>query len=369
MKLTPFYIEQFYAVHEFTAPYMFGSSDCESMSIGELLAFEPDAQEAFQQLWMGYTESQGDPELRELVASLYANLDPQGVVVLTGAQEGIFLFTLTVLEAGDHMIVQTPAYQSQYQNALDLGIEISGWTLHESEDNRWSLDWEMLPKLLQPNTRALLITTPNNPTSYTFTEAELAQLVAFAREHDLYLFSDEVYRSLDHGGKVAPSAVELYEKAIGLGVMSKAYGLAGLRIGWLASQDHNLIERIRDHKFYTTICNSAPSEFLAKVALRHRQVILDRNRGIIQANIAQLEPFFATHADRFAWTPPTSGAISFPRLRYGSASDFANSLIETCGVMMVPSTKFDWGDQHFRLGMGRRNLPEALHRVAEFLKA
>ncbi|MFZ4829146.1 MAG: aminotransferase class I/II-fold pyridoxal phosphate-dependent enzyme [Phototrophicaceae bacterium] len=369
MKLTPFQIEQFYAQHEFTAPYMFGSSDCEAMSVADLLSLEPEASEAFQALWLGYTESQGDPELRQLVARLYPNLDPDGVVILTGAQEGIFLFTLTVLNAGDHMIVQTPAYQSQYQNALDLGMEVSAWKLRESDDNRWALDWEMLPKLLQPNTRALLITTPNNPTSYTLTHEELAQVVAFAREHDLYLFSDEVYRGLDHGGNAAPSAVELYEKAVGLGVMSKAYGLAGLRIGWLASQDHNLIERIRDHKFYTTICNSAPSEFLAKVALRHHEWILERNKGIIQANIAHLEPFFATHADRFAWTPPTSGAISFPRLRYGSASDFADSLITTCGVMMVPSTKFDWGDQHFRLGMGRRNLPEALHRVAEFLKA
>ena len=367
MKLTAFEIEQFYAEHEFTAPYMFGSSDCEALSLADLLAMEPSASEAFQHLWLGYTESQGDPELRQLVASLYHQIEAEGVVILSGAQEGILLFTLTVLNPGDHMIVQTPAYQSQYQNALDFGMQVSGWKLLEDADNHWSLDWETLPTLLRPNTRALLLTTPNNPTSYTFTPTELEQVVAFAREHDLYLFSDEVYRGLEHSGSVSPSAVDRYDKAVGLGVMSKAYGLAGLRIGWLASQDHALIERIRDHKFYTTICNSAPSEFLAKVALRHGEALLERNKGIVQANIALLQPFFDKHADRFAWTPPTSGAISFPRLREGSANALAESLIQACGVMMVPSTKFDWGDQHFRLGMGRRNLPEALSRVEAFL--
>ncbi len=370
MKYTQFDLEVFFAKYEFSAPYLLCSSDCEAMSIGELLSLDDGAIEDFHNHWLGYTEAPGDPELRQLVASRYNKLSDKNIIILSGAQEGIQLFSQTLLQPDDHVIVMFPAYQSLYQMATDIGCEVTHWRLADNEENVWSLDLDFLRDNIRENTRAVFINTPHNPTGFVVPDAMLEEIVTICRDHNLYLFSDEVYRELEvNDAPKAISAADKYEKAIALGVMSKAYGLAGLRIGWVASQDTDLLQELLNQKFYTTICNSAPSEFLAKVALKNADTLLDRNRTIIESNITSINQFITDYPNLFRWSPPQAGSIAFPRLvTETSSEEFCINLVESHGVLLAPSTMFDFGTHHFRLGLGRKNLPECLEHLADFIE-
>lgn len=368
MKIRPFQIERFYAQYEFTAPYLLSQSDCEAMSISELLALEPDAAEQFQNHWLGYTESQGSPELRQAITTLYTTIKPEEVLVFGGAEEGIFTFMNVVLEAGDHVIVHTPCYQSLHEIARALGCEVSNWVT--SDEDNWELDVDWLAANIRPNTKAIVVNCPHNPTGYLMSPQKQAQIIEIARKYGIWLFSDEVYRGLEHNpADRLPAACDLYEKAVSLGVMSKTYGLPGLRIGWLATKDRTLYQQLAMFKDYTTICNSAPSEFLSIVALRQREQIVKRNLSIIRANLDLLDMFFAQLKDVFIWQRPRACSTAFPRLREGiSAQAFCIGAVEKQGVLLLPSKNYDYGDSHFRIGYGRKNMPQSLEQLEIFLE-
>jgi aspartate/methionine/tyrosine aminotransferase len=268
---------------------------------------------------------------------------------------------------GDHIIVHAPGYQSHYEVARALGAQITLWMTQDSDN--WELDLDALQKAIRPNTRAILINCPHNPTGYQMSEAKLGQIVEIAQQHNLIVFSDEVYRWLEHEpGTTLSGVCDLDERAVSLGALSKTYGMAGLRIGWIATRDTALYQQMLTLKDYTTICNSAPSEFLSCIALRHREAIAERNLGIIRANLDRLDEFFARHSEVFAWKRPKAGSTAFPRLKGGlSSAAFCREAVEKQGVMLLPSTCFDYGDAHLRIGFGRRNMPEALERLERML--
>ena len=166
-----------------------------------------------------------------------------------------------------------------------------------------------------------------------------------------------------------PAACDVDEQAISLGVMSKTYGLAGLRIGWIATRNAGLYERMAKMKDYTSICSSAPSEFLAELALRHREKIAQHNVDIITANLSLLDAFFARHAGKFNWKCPRAGSIAFPRLLGEDVDAFCHTLVTSAGVLLLPGSLFDDPGNHFRIGFGRTNMPEALVRLEEFFQA
>lgn len=363
MKIAPFKLERYFAQYEFKAPYLLSSSDCESLSIAELLAYEPGAAERFQQHWLGYTETQGSPELRREISGLYEHISDEQVLVVNSAEEAIFLFMNAALEAGDHIIVHAPGYQSHYEIARSLGAEVTLWTTEDSDG--WELDLEALQEAIRPNTRAILVNCPHNPTGYLMSAEKLHQIIEIAQNHNLIVFSDEVYRCLEHeAGTTLPAACDLDERAVSVGALSKTYGMAGLRIGWIATRNRAVYQQMLVLKDYTTICNSAPSEFLSCVALRNRVAIAQRNLTIIRANLDLLDEFFARHADTFDWRRPKAGSTAFPRLKNGlSSAAFCHAVVEAQGVMLLPSTCFDYGDAHFRIGYGRRNMPDALHQL------
>jgi aspartate/methionine/tyrosine aminotransferase len=367
MKIQPFKLERYFAKYEFKAPYLLSSSDCESFSIQELLAFEPDAAPAFHHHWLGYTESQGSPELRQEIARLYHRLDPDQILVHAGAEEAIFIFMNIALDPGDHLIVHYPCYQSLFEIAHALGCQVTQWTAAEA--GNWELDLDILRHHLQPNTKAIVVNCPHNPTGYLMSRQKQAQLVEFAREHNLLLFSDEVYRGLEYRPEdQLPPACDLYENAVSLGVMSKTYGLAGLRIGWIATRNRDIYQAMASFKDYTSICNSAPSEFLATLALRHQEKIAQRNLDIIRHNLALLDNFFAAYHHLFNWIPPKAGAIAFPSLKPDrDIEQFCLDLIEKQGVLLLPSAHYDFGHKNFRIGFGRRNMPQALEHFAAYL--
>jgi aspartate/methionine/tyrosine aminotransferase len=366
MQLSPFKLERYFAKYEFTARYLLSSSDCESLTIRDLLAFEPDAHDRFLDHWLGYTESEGAPGLRGAISQLYPTIQPGEVLVHSGAEEAIFMFMHAVLQAGDHLIVHAPCYQSLGEVARGIGCEVTFWRAYEPEG--WALDLADLEKNIRSNTRAIVINLPHNPTGYLMPGDQFAEVNRLALENGLVLFSDEVYRESEYDpGDRLPAACDVNDLAVSLGVTSKTYGLPGLRIGWIATHNAEIYTRMALLKDYTTICNSAPSEFLAELALRRRSELARRSVDLILRNLEILDSFFTHHVEKFSWIRPRAGPIAFPRLLGEDVESFCQELVTRANVLLVPGNIFEDTENHFRIGFGRKNLPEAIARLEEFL--
>ncbi len=367
MTIREFKLERYFARWEFNAPYLLSASDCETMSIGELLDLAGMSWSTLANVRLGYTESQGDPTLRATIAQFYSTLTAENILVANAPEEVIFLVMQALLNPGDRVVVQIPCYQSLSELAAYRGCQVQPWPLAETEEG-WRLDLDHLAKLLTPETRLLVINAPHNPTGYLPSLTEFEAILELAANQGIWLFCDEMYRGLEYNAAIRlPSASERYERAISLWGMSKSFGLAGLRLGWLALQDRALLAALNRWKDYTTICSSAPSELLARVALQQAETIIQRNLTIIQANLQLVREFMASQTDRFAWREPLAGPIAFTRLHRESAADFCEKLVQESGVLLVPATVFDFGDSHLRFGLGRRNFPEGLAALKAYL--
>ncbi len=363
--LRPFVLEEYFSEWEFTARYNVGGSDMQSMPLAQLLSLASDEQrEAWDRLSLGYTETWGAPLLRAVIAAGYAGLGPEHVLCFAGAEEGIFCAMHALLAPGDHAVVCVPNYQSS--ESLPLSIcEVSGLPLRP--EHNWQPDLDELKALLRPNTRVVAINFPNNPTGGLIPRACFQELIDICRERGIHLFSDEVYRGLEHGpAQRLPQAAADYERGISLNVMSKAYGLAGLRIGWIASRDTALLQTMERFKHYLSICNSAPSEYLAYIALSASNTILERNRGLLATNLALVQDFMARHPELFDWYAPQAGCIAFPRyLGAEGAAAMCDRLVRQTGVLLIPGNKFQSrvgtvDPDRFRVGYGRGFFAEAL---------
>ena len=372
MRIADFALERYFARWEFAVQHVLAASDVEGWSMAELLEL---ADEETAGMWgslkLGYTESTGHPLLRREIAKLYETVEADDVLVFAGAEEAIFCLLSTSLQEGNHVIVTWPGYQSLYEVARAAGAQVSLHALREEDG--WSLDVDRLIRSFRPETRMVVVNVPHNPTGMLPTVDEWRRLGAACADAGIRLVADEVYRFLEHdGADTLPAGADLDERFVSIGVMSKSFAMAGLRIGWLASRDRGVLDRCARLKDYTTICSSAPSEVLALIALRAREAVLGRSREIVGANLAVLDAFFAERADTFTWVRPRGGSTGFPRLvadgpAGASADRFAARLVEATGVLLLPSTAFGSGDSHFRIGLGRTDLPEALEKLDAFL--
>jgi aspartate/methionine/tyrosine aminotransferase len=366
MHLQAFKLERYFAEYEFKVKYLLSPSDCESLSMQELLRMaSPESLELWQGLKLGYTESAGNSLLRTEVAELYRGIPPEQVMI-AAPEEAIFLAMQTLLAPGDHLVAIYPAYQSLYEIARSIGCQLTPWTF-ELRDGTWRLDLDQLEDSLTPRTRLLVINFPHNPTGYLPSREELETILQLAREKGIYVFSDEMYRLLEYDEDMrSPPVCDLYEKGISLSGLSKAFALPGLRMGWLATQERGLIESWLRYKDYTTICNSAPSEILGIIALRAKDLILIRNLDIIRENLSIAERFFSQHEEQFSWVRPMAGSVAFPRwLGRERVELFCQQVLDRQGVMIVPGSIFDFPGNHFRIGLGRKNFAEALGRLGD----
>jgi aspartate/methionine/tyrosine aminotransferase len=369
MAFKTFALERFFARWEFVVRHVAGASDVEPMPMAELLDFaDNEMRERWRTLRLGYTESAGHPLLRREIASLYENIAPEQTLVFSGAEEAIFVLMHVLLEPGEHAIVTWPAYQSLYEVARARGVNVD--LLPLDAESGWSLDLSKLQRLLRPSTRLIVINFPHNPTGALLSHEEFEAVLDIARYSGCRILCDEVYRGLElEPASTLPAGCDVYEHAVSLGVMSKVYGLAGLRIGWIATRDAQVLERAALFKDYTTLCASAPSELLAIMGLRARQALVDRARAILTSNLELLDAFFARHADRFRWIKPRGGSTAFPELVTGEPIDgFVDDLASEEGVLLLPGTLFDYPGNHFRVGLGRADLPVALERLERFLE-
>ena len=370
--LPDFRLETHFSKWEFKARYHMTASDAESISLRDLLAMaSADEREAFENMWLGYTETWGAPDLRETIARLYAHRGADQVLCFAGASEGIFAANNVILDRDSHAIVVTPNYQSH--ETLPVAIcEATGVPLEP--DDGWSLDIDRVAAAVRPNTKLLTINFPHNPTGAILPVDRYDALIELCRKHGLYILHDEIFNGLGpSGARHLPYIADVYERGLSLNVMSKAYGLPGLRIGWIVSQDRELLSRMERMKHYLSICNSGPSERLAKIALQNRDRLLGRNNAIIDENLPRWDAFFERHADLFDWYRPDGSCMAFPRYRGSDGvEEFCRAAVEEGGVLFLPSTIYrsELGatpTDRFRLGFGRKNLEQGLGALEQHM--
>jgi aspartate/methionine/tyrosine aminotransferase len=365
MRPAPFSLERFFAEHEFSAPHLLCCSDCETLSVADLLALEPDpeaARERLLSLRLGYTDSRGGEALRAAVAALYPGLGPEHVLVHTGAEEAILGFMNAVLAPGDAVAVHVPSYQSLSELPRAAGCHVLPWRARPEQG--WAPDLDELAALLTPNTRAVAVNSPHNPTGWAMDAASLEALAALCRERGLILFCDEVYRGLEYGVAQPPAACAAYERGVSLGVLSKAWGLPGLRLGWVATRDREVLEAMAAFKDYCTICTPGPSEVLGEIALRHTSTVVGRCRELVTRNLAALDGFMERQAERLDWTRPLAGPLAFPALRgardAAGAQAYCERVLADTGVLLAPGGHFGAQGPHVRVGFGRADFIPSL---------
>ena len=365
--MEPFKLERYFAKYEFKAKYMASSSDAEAMTLSDLLKFDDAIREELPSVWLGYSEATGLPELRAEISKTYTTISPEQVLTHLGAEEPILNFYQSCFSPSDHVIVHSPCYQSFYSIPRAIGCEVSHWKTHF--ESAWSLDIDALAQMIQPNTRAVMINSPHNPTGFHITAQDQEKMIQLLRSKGILLFSDEVYREIELDPRDRlPAACDLYENAISLGVLSKAYGLPGLRLGWIATRNQEVLAKMTAQKDYTTICNPVLSEKLGIIAVRNREAIIARNRTIVLTNWALCQGFFKRHADKFEVITPRGGTMIFPRAKPGfNLQKFMATLLDQKGVMIVGGEHFDMPTEYFRLGLGRKNFPEVLTLMEEHL--
>lgn len=371
--LPDFKLETHFSRWEFKARYHMTASDAESMSLRELMAMaSDDEREDFENMWLGYTQTFGNPQLRERIATMFAELHADDVLCFAGASEGIYAANCVLLDQDSHAIVITPNYQSHETLPVSIGAA-TGIPLDPND--QWSLDIDRLAAAIRPNTRLVTINFPHNPTGAVLSDDRFEALIALCRQHGIYILSDEIFRGLGpKGARFLPPIADVYERGLSLNVMSKAYGLPGLRIGWIGCQDRELLSRMERMKHYLSICNSGPSERLTNIALRNREKILARNCAIIDDNLVHLNAFFGRHPNLFDWRQPDASCMAFPRyLGTDGAEEFVRSLVEDSGVLLLPgsvyrSTLNELPTNHFRIGFGRRGITDGIAIMEQHLE-
>jgi len=377
LDLPDFELETYFSRWEFTAKHHLTASDAESMSLSELLALGTEADRtAFDELHLGYTPTWGTDELRAAVAGSYTGIESNDVLAFAGAGEALFWAMQLFVESGDHVIVTVPNYQSIESIPVATGVSVSGLPLWSGEGTalEWALDLDLFESLLRPETTLVSVNFPNNPTGFVPDHETWAAFNTMCSDRGIRVVSDEVYRGVElDPARTLAAAADLNPTALSISVTSKAYGLPGLRVGWVVSKDQEALGRLERAKHYTSICNSGPSEHLAVIALRNADTILERNRAIVTANDAVVTDFMASHADLFDYATPDGGCVAFPRfLGSEGPAEFCRRAVEEDGVLLLPNAVYRSGlcdvtDDRFRIGIGRVDVPECVAALERHL--
>jgi len=372
MSLRDFDLEVYFAKWESDTNHNLASSNPQPMKMKELLALaDEDQQSRFENLSLAPVSTFGSERLRNKISMHHAIIGPDDVVCFAGAEEGIYVAMHTLLAPGDHCLVVTPNYQAA-ESIPETICEVAGVPLNENDG--WAFDILRLKESIRPNTKLLYINFPHNPTGKILTREELNEIISVCDQNGIYLFSDEVFRLLEYDEQERlPVAADIYPRALSLNVTSKSYGLPGLRVGWISCQEKAVIEKLEKYKHYLSICNSAPSELLAEIAVANTEYITKRHLARIEANFALLRSFMAKHSKIFSWVPPTAGCIAFPQyLGKEGAETFVKRARNLAGVFMLPPSVFRtrYGSpapNNFRIGYGRNGVKEALSALTRVL--
>jgi aspartate/methionine/tyrosine aminotransferase len=367
MKIEPFKLERYFAKYEFSTKYLLSSSDCDGYSLEYILNHANSSElNIWNNLKFCYTDSAGSLFLREKISKQYKTMSADDILVLSPGEANFILMNV-VLSAGDEVICTGPAYQSLYEVAKSVGCEIKFW--YPNSESPYHYSSTDLKKLITKKTKLLIINFPHNPTGFIPSKSELNEIINIARENKLLLFSDEMYHQLVHEkDDNIPAICDLYENSLSLWGMAKSFGLAGLRLGWIATKRHDLIDKIVSFKDYLTICNNAAGEVLSGIALNHKEKFIEPNIRKIIENKQRFRNFVNQNSDLLEFSNTKAGSTALIKLKINfSAYEYCENIVKETGIMLVPSEMFEYGNKHVRIGFGRENFPEILKAWQKFI--
>jgi aspartate/methionine/tyrosine aminotransferase len=372
MKIQRFAMERMQSTYENLVEYNLSESGVHPMRVSELLGDGADRDAVLSQE-LFYPQSNGTIELRSLIAQMYPGATIDHVEVTNGGSEANFVTMWSLIEPGDEIVMMVPNYGQTLGLAGGFGGIMREWPLAMSADKRrWIVDLDVLRTLVNARTRLIVICNPNNPTGAVFGAADLDGICAVAGKFGAWVLADEIYRGAEIDGQETPSVWGRYERVIITSGLSKAYGLPGLRVGWIVSTPE-VVENTWSYHDYTTIGPGTLSDRLARIALQPamRRKILDRTRKILTTNLPVILGWFDAHADRFSYALPQAGAIVYAKYHDPiNSTDLVNRLREEKSVLIVPGDHFGM-DGYLRIGFGSetRYLRDGLDRLADLLRS
>lgn len=358
MNIETFQLERWMTTYELDVDYDITESGIYPMSVRDLVELVPEHErqqmlDDLLDIRLGYSEARGTQELRTELAATYANSTPDNVLITTGAIEANFLLFNVLLNPGDHVIAVHPAYQQLYSVPRGIGCDVDLWRL--TPESGFTFDLDALEAMIRPSTQLIVINTPHNPTGAALTDAEMRRIYDLAEANDCWLLCDEAYRWLELPGaeSLAKPGRDLGDRAISTGTFSKPFGLPGLRIGWLVAPEE-IVQRCWELRDYISLSPGKLNDALALHALRHREQILERNRGIIAQNLETVEAWLERNETFVRWTRPHGGLLALLEYKLEIPSQsLANRLAEEYSVMLAPGAAFDY-EHHLRIGIGQR---------------
>ena len=375
MKIEPFEMERWQSTFEHKVDYNLSESGVHPLTVSELLAMPGDGPaltlDELLETRLGYAQGNGIEPLRERISLIYPGATIDNILVTHGGAEANFLATLELIKPGDEVVIMLPNYMQTWGLVQGWGAEVKPWLMREEND--WQPDPDELSRLVTPKTKLIVITNPNNPTGKVFRDPMLETVVAAASEVGAWVLADEIYRGAENAGEETPSVWGTYDRILITSGLSKAYGLPGLRIGWVASPAVDRISTLWSYHDYSTICSSPLTEALATHALEpvRRQNILERTRSIIRHNLPLLKEWIDSEEGLFSPTQTDAGAIMWVRYHLDVDSlELAERVRVDQSVLIEPGDHFGV-DHYLRLGFGDEHsyLAEGLDRVREVLLA
>ncbi|KFN89397.1 aminotransferase class I/II-fold pyridoxal phosphate-dependent enzyme [Tetragenococcus muriaticus] len=372
MYIKPFGVERWLSKYETTVDYNLTSTSIMPLSINELLELTGEDEEQVKEnifsIKLNYGAIEGRLDYLSGIASLYQSIQKEQVISTNGGVGASHLTMMTVIEPGDHVVAILPAYQQIYSVPESIGAQMEYLFLEKTETD-YVLDLNKLMHLVTPETKAIVFNNPNNPTGDVIDDEALEKMVEIARKNDTYLICDEAYRGLTHNIGFSTSVADLYEKGVSLGSMSKAFAMAGLRLGWIASRDVKFMQDVYIHRDYTMISNGGIDEYVAALALKHKNAVQQRNLGITQSR-ATLFKKWLDNEPKLSYAPFKGGTVALPYFESSlSSEEFCAKVIEEKSVLLMPGFVFDL-EKCFRMGYAREpeeKMIAGLERVSDFL--
>ncbi len=353
MDLRTFAVERWMNTYENDAVYYLAETDAKPFTLDELLSLgnKDELIKGLMGLKLGYNPTTGRQELREVIAGLYEDTSPENILITTGAIEANFLVTNALVKPGDTVVAQVPAYQALYSTAEARGACVKYW--HMDIDNGYEPDINELKKLIDSKTKLVVLNIPHNPTGAVISESKLKTILSWAEEGDFWVLCDEVYHDFALYSKIIPPyGRSLSKRVISVGSMSKAYGLSGLRLGWIAGPK-DIISSCWEWNDYTSISNSPISDYLATFALKNTHKVMARNLDIARKNLALFTDWLKEHEVFFDYVKPKAGVLMFLRLKNVplSTEELCKDLFKKYKLLMVPGECFDMPG-FLRIGFG-----------------
>ena len=374
MKVATFALERWMSRWETEVEFDIAESGVYPLTTRDVLDLVPETDrqatlDAMLDLRLGYTEARGTKELRETLASVYEGTSADEILVTTGAIEANYLLFTTLLNPGDHVVAIYPAYQQLYSVAEAIGCDVSRWELRPENGFRYDLD--ELERLVRPDTKMIIVNTPHNPTGAMLTAEELDRVYDLAGSVGAWLLCDEAYRWLDLPGQppMAPPIRNKGGHGISVGTMSKPFGLPGLRIGWIAGPEE-VVRACWASRDYVSLSPARLSDFLTRIAIRHRDAIIARNREIVLENLETATAWFRENSGLATWTAPRAGLLALMNFAVDVPSQLlSDRLAGEYSVMLAPGSAFGY-EGYLRIGIGQRPdlFREGLYRTAACLR-